>query len=134
MPAANTNATPSFQVREASFVYEQCNEFLAEYLLNIARGGTFVRSESPRPVGTVMNFRYRAPGLNEPLELLARVKWVNEAAQRQRPDIPEAGMGVLFFYADVAHREKVESALRNLIISQFGEHLHERLAKEKYWA
>ena len=133
MSTVIASANFNLQGNEASFVYEQCNAFLAEYLLNVARGGTFVRSEAPRPVGTVMNFRYHAPGLVEPLQLLARVVWVNARDQRQRPDIPDLGMGVLFFYRDAAHREKAESTLRDLLVSQFGEHIYGRLTKEKYW-
>jgi type IV pilus assembly protein PilZ len=69
--------------------YRDFEVFVAEYRENLRRGGTFIRTEKPLPVGRECLFEIGAPGLDEPLVFPAVVTFVATAAPGQ-----EAGMGV----------------------------------------
>ena len=72
---------------------------------NLRRGGTFIRTEKPLPVGRECLFEIAAPGLEEPLVFPAIVTFVATAAPGQ-----EAGMGVEY-QLDPAGRRAVEKVL-----------------------
>ncbi|MFT4705346.1 MAG: hypothetical protein ACI81R_003054 [Bradymonadia bacterium] len=38
--------------------FEKIDQFIAEYVTNISRGGVFIRSRSPLPVGTCVNLYF----------------------------------------------------------------------------
>ncbi len=43
---------------EVNDEFESIHEFVAEYVTNISRGGVFVRSKNPLPVGTMVNLKF----------------------------------------------------------------------------
>src|SRR5438270_7654362 len=72
--------------------YERMNAFFADYTKNISKGGTFIKTARPLPVGTRFLFALAVPALSEPVPLDGEVTWVlkpEEAAGRQDP-----GLGV----------------------------------------
>ncbi len=38
--------------------FESIDDFITEYVTNISRGGVFIRSKNPLPVGTKVNLRF----------------------------------------------------------------------------
>ena len=111
---------------ELSVEYKRLNAFFADYTKNISRGGTFIKTEKPLPIGTEFVFKLSAPGTTEPLALRGRVQWiltdVDAKAQGQDP-----GMGIGFIYASEAERERVVSVVEALMVQSLGAHLYEKL-------
>ncbi len=105
--------------------YKRLNTFFSDYTQNISRGGTFIGTERPMPVGTVFMFTLGVPGMQEPLSLRGKVIWVTDPADAS-PANP-AGMGIEFQYEDDAERHAKESAVERLLVEQFGERLAEKL-------
>jgi len=64
---------------------------------NIGLGGAFVLSENPLPVGTELVLAIRVPTRDEPIELMAEVRWLIPADE----DADGSGMGVQFLDIDV---------------------------------
>ena len=87
---------------ELKVEYKRLNTFFADYTKNISRGGTFIGTAKPLPIGTEFVFALEIPLMNEPLRLRGRVIWTTstEDATKANP----AGMGIEFQYSDDAER------------------------------
>ena len=48
---------------ELTVEYERLNALLSDYTHNISQGGTFIRTDRPLQVGTVLSFTIQAPQL-----------------------------------------------------------------------
>ena len=105
--------------------YERLNSFFADYTKNISRGGTFIRTNRPLPVGTDFVFHLSLPGAEEPLSLRGRVQWVvsPEAATEEQ----EPGMGIGFLYDSEADRQRIEGEVEQMMIRSLGPVLYEKL-------
>src|SRR5207237_9406223 len=72
--------------------YERMNAFFADYTKNISKGGTFIKTSRPLPVGTRFLFALAVPALSEPVTLDGEVTWMlkdEDAAASQ-----DAGMRI----------------------------------------
>ena len=105
--------------------YERLNELLSDYTHNISRGGTFIRTSRPLPVGTALSFTLRAPKLGEPLVLRGAVRWTVEPADAAN-DRP-AGMGIAFVFDSAEHKVAVENRLDRLMVDALGPAVFEKL-------
>src|SRR5688572_6027953 len=87
---------------ELKVEYKRLNTFFADYTKNISRGGTFIGTLKPLPIGTEFIFALEVPHMTEPLRLRGRVIWLTdpEIASKGNP----AGMGIEFQYDDDAER------------------------------
>jgi type IV pilus assembly protein PilZ len=105
--------------------YDRLNALLSDYTHNISRGGTFIRTDRPLDVGTVLSFTIRAPELGEPIVLRGVVRWVVKPgkAASGRP----SGMGIAFVYEAPAHREALEARLDRLMVQSLGPAAFEQL-------
>ncbi len=110
---------------ELKVEYRRLNTFLADYTKNISRGGTFIGTERPLPIGTEFVFALVVPSLAEPLRLRGRVMWtvMPEDASRANP----AGMGIEFLYQDDGERHEKEAAVERLLTRELGELLATKL-------
>jgi len=110
---------------ELKVEYRRLNTFLADYTKNISRGGTFIGTERPLPIGMEFVFALVVPSLAEPLRLRGRVMWtvLPEDASRANP----AGMGIEFLYQDDAERHEKEAAVERLLTRELGELLATKL-------
>lgn len=98
--------------------YKRVNSFFADYTKNISRGGTFIATAKPLPIGTEFVFKLTAPGLAQPLELRGAVAWtVNQ--EQSGPDKP-AGMGIKFRYADDAEKQAIHAVVERLVFDALG--------------
>jgi uncharacterized protein (TIGR02266 family) len=66
---------------------------------NISQEGAFIACDRPPPEGTRLRVIFELPGAESPLDLEARVTWVNAAGPDEDPTVPP-GMGVQFLSLD----------------------------------
>ncbi len=100
--------------------YKRLNSFFADYTRNIGRGGTFIATQKPLPLGTVFEFHITIPKLQSPIELRGEVSWV-------RGDGPEAGMGIRFVFEDEARRRAFEATVEQLMVESLGPVLSKKI-------
>jgi uncharacterized protein (TIGR02266 family) len=71
--------------------YRSAGAFLVAYSMNLSKGGIFVETNAPLPMGTVVGLRLHAPNTS-PCELRGTVTWLRPEATG--PGQP-AGMGIV---------------------------------------
>ena len=116
--------------------YRRLNSFFADYTRNISRGGTFIRTQKPLPVGTEFNFLLLVPTLPEPLSLRGEVRWVvrpEDAAilADDGGEVAEPGMGIRFRYADAIERSRIEHVVEELMERSLGKQLSDKLTRRR---
>ncbi|WP_373045514.1 TIGR02266 family protein [Vulgatibacter sp.] len=106
--------------------YRRMEAFFAEYTKNLSRGGTFVKTPRPLPVGTRFSFLLGVPGREEPFSLQGEVVWTKATP-------PDAGMGVRFLWVDEPARQAFEAAVEGMMRETLGPEAAARfLAGEGY--
>jgi type IV pilus assembly protein PilZ len=105
--------------------YERMNTFFADYTKNISKGGTFIKTNRPLPLGTRFVFSMSVPALAEPVQLTGEVAWVMTAAEAQPPDEP--GMGIRFVFSDDGARASFESLVERMMVESFGRDVTDKL-------
>jgi type IV pilus assembly protein PilZ len=111
---------------ELKVEYKRLNAFFADYTRNISKGGTFIQTGKPLPIGTRFVFRLFVPKLDDPLEIQGEVKWVVTPEDLDKSDVArqmeegEPGMGIRFIYADDSERAHIESAVEGLMVDNLG--------------
>jgi type IV pilus assembly protein PilZ len=110
---------------ELKVEYKRLNTFFADYTKNISRGGTFIATQKPLPIGTEFVFALGVPGLTEPLRLRGKVMWTTpvDVASPANP----AGMGIEFQYEDDQERREKAARVERLLLQELGEHLATKL-------
>lgn len=98
--------------------YKRVNSFFADYTRNISKGGTFIATARPLPIGTEFVFELAVPDLPEPLRLKGVVEWRVESTDSG--DEQPAGMGIRFRYETADEREKVHAVVEALAVSKLG--------------
>jgi uncharacterized protein (TIGR02266 family) len=97
------------QVVRVRLRYPDLDTFVEKYAPNVTRGGIFLASREPRPVGEVLRFEVLLRQGDPVLSGRGRVAWVKEfnPAEPHRP----YGMGVQFLDIDPAARPVLERLL-----------------------
>jgi type IV pilus assembly protein PilZ len=113
---------------ELKVEYKRLNTFFADYTRNISRGGTFIGTDKPLPVGTEFVFALGIPTMAAPLRLRGKVIWTTDAGDATKAN--PAGMGIEFQYGEGERVEK-EAAVERLLAAQLGEHLATKLLGRK---
>ncbi len=96
---------------EIPVAYRSVGSFLTDWATNISRGGLFINTRKPLPVGTAVKILVQLPGASFPHELGGRVTRVTEYDNRANM-VP--GMGVEFTDMDDAQRREIESFVDRL--------------------
>jgi type IV pilus assembly protein PilZ len=96
--------------------YERMNSFFADYTKDISKGGTFVKTPRPLPIGSRCQFSFTLPALSDPLVLEGEVTWIVAAGQRAE----QAGMGVRFVFKDAAAQREFEELVEHLMEESLG--------------
>ncbi len=107
------------------------NTFFADYTKNISKGGTFIKTERPLPLGTEFVFKLTLPKRDEPFELRGEVMWTNQASEMQRPEVAELGMGIRFIFNNDEERFAFERDVEQLMVSSLGSHLFDKLIDKR---
>ena len=100
--------------------YKKLNSFFADYTKNISKGGTFIKTKKPLPIGTQFLFKLTVPQRGEPFELLGEVVW-------SQNDGDEPGMGIRFIYTNDGQRSEFEGVVEQLMSSSLGPELTGKL-------
>jgi type IV pilus assembly protein PilZ len=100
--------------------YKKLNSFFADYTKNISKGGTFIKTKKPLPIGTRFLFKLTVPQREAPFELLGEVVW-------SKSDGEEPGMGIRFIYSGDRQRVDFESVVERLMSDSLGSDLTEKL-------
>jgi uncharacterized protein (TIGR02266 family) len=94
--------------------YRNAAAFLVAYSTNLSKGGMFVETEEPLPVGTEIAMRFAVPG-EPPIDVIGVVAWV----QAWRTELQPRGMGIRFDQMEDRHGEAIDrivSSFRGLRI------------------
>jgi type IV pilus assembly protein PilZ len=113
---------------ELKVEYKRLNTFFADYTKNISRGGTFIATDKPLPVGTDFVFALGVPNMTDPVRLRGKVIWTTPAEDATKAN--PSGMGIEFQYA-AGEREQKEAAVESLMARELGVHLAEKLLGRK---
>ncbi len=113
---------------ELKVEYKRLNTFFADYTKNISRGGTFIGTDKPLPVGTEFVFALGVPTWPEPLRLRGKVIWVTDAERGHEGEPRRDGDRI-----SVRRRERreKEAAVERLLSAELGEHLATKLLGRK---
>jgi type IV pilus assembly protein PilZ len=114
---------------ELKVEYLQLNSFFADYTKNISRGGTFIATARPLPIGTQFVFKLGVPTLKEPVTLVGKVQWIVH-----EPDATEeqpAGMGIGFVFESDTERDAVYNVIEDLMRRQLGPKLSGKLLSHR---
>ena len=106
---------------ELKVEYGRVNTFLADYLRNIVRGATFVKTERPLAPGTSLTFRLLVPGFPEPVELLGEVVATRAGVAAGAAAATEPGMDIRLLFRDEEERRRFHDAVERLVAEQLGE-------------
>jgi len=121
--AEPTNSEGRQQTRvpiELKVDYKKVNSFFADYTKNISKGGTFIKTKKPLPIGTQFLFKLTVPRRDDPFELLGEVVWA-------RTEGDEPGMGIRFVYADDGQRADFEGVVEKMMQDALGPHISSKL-------
>ena len=100
--------------------YKKVNSFFADYTKNISKGGTFIKTKKPLPIGTQFLFKLTVPRREAPFELLGEVVWA-------RTDGDEPGMGIRFVYQSDSQRQDFEGVVEHMMQDALGPHISSKL-------
>jgi type IV pilus assembly protein PilZ len=100
--------------------YKKMNSFFADYTKNISKGGTFIKTKKPLPVGTRFLFKLSVPKRESPFELLGEVVW-------SQADGDDSGMGIRFIYSTDQQRGDFEGVVERLMSDSLGPDLTGKL-------
>ena len=100
--------------------YKKLNSFFADYTKNISKGGTFIKTKKPLPIGTRFLFKLTVPSREQAFELLGEVVWSQTAGE-------EPGMGIRFIYSTDTQRSDFEGIVEELMAQSLGAELTGKL-------
>ena len=113
---------------ELKVEYKRLNAFFADYTKNISRGGTFIGTNKPLPIGTEFVFKLYVPNLEQALHIRGPVKWIVEPPTPQEADRtpagvpqPAPGMGIRFIYKSAEERRHIEHLVERLMVDSLGQ-------------
>ncbi len=102
--------------------YKKLNSFFADYTKNISKGGTFIKTKKPLPLGTRFLFRLTVPGRPKPFELSGEVIHATTGGE-------DAGMGIRFVWTDDSDRVAFEGVVETLMSESLGPLVTQNLLK-----
>ncbi|MEE2829535.1 MAG: TIGR02266 family protein [Myxococcota bacterium] len=88
--------------------------FLIEHATNISRGGIFIETEHPLPIGAQLAIQFQAEGSEEPIQVEGEVMWVN--AWKEGGENPNPGMGIRFTNLSDSDRATIASIVKSIAI------------------
>ena len=101
--------------------YERMNAFFADYTKNISKGGTFIKTVRPLPIGTRFVFALSVPALSEPVQITGEVQWIAKGDSTDPADADnEPGMGIRFVFTADEERIRFERLVQGLMEHSLG--------------
>lgn len=99
--------------------YERMNSFFADYTKNLSKGGTFIKTSRPLPVGTRCHFAFTLPALSDPLLIAGEVSWIRPAGDAAAKG-EDPGMGVKFVFEDPRQEKQFGALVERLMEESLG--------------
>jgi len=90
--------------------YRTQGAFLVSYSVNLSRGGIFIESPSPLPVGTEVTLRLDVPDAGA-FDLVGQVAWVRDMA----PDGMPVGMGIQLHELDERYGAAIDRMVQEFV-------------------
>jgi uncharacterized protein (TIGR02266 family) len=90
--------------------YRTAGAFLVSYSVNLSKGGIFVETAAPLPIGSQLALAFEVPGAGE-LEVSGVVAWVRQGSLDGLPD----GMGIQFENLDERYGGLIDGLVRDFI-------------------
>ena len=110
---------------ELKVEYKRLNTFFADYTKNISRGGTFIKTSSPLPVGTEFLFKLFVPGRDEPLTIHGEVQRIDRRGRRRRR--ASQGMAIRFVYREGDPQAEIARVVEGMMTDSLGPRLYAKL-------
>jgi len=107
---------------ELKVEYKRLNTFFADYTKNISRGGTFIKTTRPLPVGTEFLFKLFVPGRDAPLTIHGEVQRIIDDASDD-----EAGMAIKFVYREGDPQSEIARIVEGMMTESLGPRLYTKL-------
>ncbi len=112
---------------ELKVEYKRLNTFFYDYTKNISKGGTFIKTERPLPVGTNFIFKLYVPRIDQALDLRGQVRWTKKQGDTEHADQgPEAGMGIRFS-GENEQLERVARIVERTMVQSLGQLIYAEL-------
>ncbi len=121
-PPANERRETVRRPIELKVEYKRLNTFFADYTKNISRGGTFIKTGRPLPVGTEFLFKLFVPGRTEPLTIHGEVQRIIDGAAGEDP-----GMAIRFVYREGDPQQEIARVVEGLMTDSLGPRLYAKL-------
>ena len=112
---------------ELKVEYKRLNTFFADYTKNISRGGTFIKTGRPLPVGTEFLFKLFVPGRAEPLTIHGEVQRIVSNTDVDGDGTPDQGMAIRFVYREGDPQAEIARIVEGLMTESLGPRLYAKL-------
>jgi type IV pilus assembly protein PilZ len=109
---------------ELKVEYKRLNTFFADYTKNISRGGTFIKTKRPLPIGTEFLFKLFVPGRDQPLTIHGEVQRI---IGEDDPEAEEPGMAIRFVYKEGDPQAEITRAVEGMMTDSLGPRLYAKL-------
>jgi type IV pilus assembly protein PilZ len=114
---------------ELKVEYKRLNTFFADYTKNISRGGTFIKTNRPLPIGTEFLFKLFVPGRDVPLTIHGEVQRIIAEGEVAGDD-DEPGMAIRFVYREGDPQPEIAHTVERLMTDSLGPRLYARLMEQ----
>jgi uncharacterized protein (TIGR02266 family) len=91
--------------------YRNAGHLLVSYCTNLSRGGLFLPTPEPLPVGETLTLVLRVPGRDRPVTMEAKVRWARDSDSVRGP----AGMGVPFHDIDGVLGDTIDAIVARFV-------------------
>ncbi|HEY0252497.1 MAG TPA: PilZ domain-containing protein [Kofleriaceae bacterium] len=114
---------------ELKVEYKRLNTFFADYTKNISRGGTFIKTARPLPIGTEFLFKLFIPGRAEPLTIHGEVQRIvtGQGIDIDGDGTPDQGMAIKFVYRQGDAQPEIARTVEAIMTNSLGPRLYARL-------
>ena len=110
---------------ELKVEYKRLNTFFADYTKNISRGGTFIKTTRPLPVGTEFLFKLFVPGRDAPLTIHGEVQRIIDEGGAE-----DAGMAIKFVYREGDPQAEIARVVEGMMTDSLGPRLYAKLMEQ----
>ena len=112
---------------ELKVEYKRLNTFFADYTKNISRGGTFIKTARPLPIGTEFLFKLYIPGRGEPLTIHGEVQRIVTGQDIDGDGTPDQGMAIKFVYRQGDAQAEIARVVEGIMTDSLGPRLYAKL-------
>jgi type IV pilus assembly protein PilZ len=112
---------------ELKVEYKRLNTFFADYTKNISRGGTFIKTARPLPIGTEFLFKLYIPGREQPLTIHGEVQRIVTGEDIDGDGTPDQGMAIRFVYRQGDPQAEITRVVEAIMTNSLGPRLYAKL-------